>query len=229
MPPLRYDLVRQLARDFPSIRITLNGGISSFADVQKIRNEFVDSSLDGVMAGRWVLKRPLDMRLLDSDALFSHWVRGSIGSFREVEAQQVHSLVEVIQLYGAYASREVVEGALLSETVLPLLLVTEQLKDDFSSYSADTDTQLDEALVVEPVMIALTCLDYSELWDIFEVVYDTMLTITSIASPSSYRMLSGVPYKQYESESPPFRKLSSVFKSILGTKVVNKVLRNRAE
>jgi tRNA-dihydrouridine synthase len=29
VPPLRYDFVRQLASNFPSLRITLNGGVRS--------------------------------------------------------------------------------------------------------------------------------------------------------------------------------------------------------
>jgi tRNA-dihydrouridine synthase A len=56
VPPLRYDVVRRLARDFPSLTIVLNGGL---VDWDSIEREL--AFVDGVMLGRaayhdpWVL------------------------------------------------------------------------------------------------------------------------------------------------------------------------------
>lgn len=67
VPPLRYDLVFQLKRDFPHLQIAINGGI-----------ETLDASLDllkqvdGVMLGREVYHNPyllaeVDRRIFDDD------------------------------------------------------------------------------------------------------------------------------------------------------------------
>ena len=47
IPPLRYDVVRRLKRDFPSLTIVLNGGIADYAAIER---ELV--YVDGVMVGR---------------------------------------------------------------------------------------------------------------------------------------------------------------------------------
>ena len=47
VPPLRYDVVRQLKRDFPSLTIVLNGGLSAWESIER-ELAFVD----GVMLGR---------------------------------------------------------------------------------------------------------------------------------------------------------------------------------
>ena len=47
IPPLRYDFVYQLKHDFPDCHISINGGITTIADMQKHLN-----SVDGVMIGR---------------------------------------------------------------------------------------------------------------------------------------------------------------------------------
>jgi len=47
VPPLRYDFVQRLKRDFPSLTIVLNGGL---ADLASIETQL--SQVDGVMLGR---------------------------------------------------------------------------------------------------------------------------------------------------------------------------------
>ena len=47
VPPLRYEVVRQLKRDFPALTIVLNGGLT---DWDVIEREF--GHIDGVMLGR---------------------------------------------------------------------------------------------------------------------------------------------------------------------------------
>ncbi len=53
IPPLRYELVYQLKRDFPQLEILINGGIQSIASCQEHLTQ-----VDGVMVGREAYQRP---------------------------------------------------------------------------------------------------------------------------------------------------------------------------
>lgn len=53
VPPLRYDMVHQLKRDFPHLLITINGGISSTSQVLQQLQQ-----VDGVMVGREAYHNP---------------------------------------------------------------------------------------------------------------------------------------------------------------------------
>ncbi len=48
IPPLDYDLVLAMKREFPKLRISINGGITTLAQAKA----FLDQGLDGVMVGR---------------------------------------------------------------------------------------------------------------------------------------------------------------------------------
>ena len=67
VPPLRYDIVRQLKRDFPDLTIAINGGIKTLDEAQ----DFL-TGLDGVMIGReayhnpWMLAEA-DQRIFGDD------------------------------------------------------------------------------------------------------------------------------------------------------------------
>ncbi len=54
IPPLRYDVARQLKADFPALTIVVNGGLDSDAAVQAQ----LDAGLDGVMVGRAAYHNP---------------------------------------------------------------------------------------------------------------------------------------------------------------------------
>ena len=60
IPPLNYSWVYQLKKDFPYLKITINGGIESCEDVKK-HLEFVD----GVMMGRSIYHNPFLLREID--------------------------------------------------------------------------------------------------------------------------------------------------------------------
>lgn len=64
VPPLRYDLVMQLANEMSHLDIVLNGGVSSIPDVRVHEG----SGLAGVMSGRWCLRSPFDLLTLEPDA-----------------------------------------------------------------------------------------------------------------------------------------------------------------
>jgi tRNA-dihydrouridine synthase A len=53
VPPLRYDLVYQLKKDFPQLEIIMNGGITSLAQAEDMLQ-----NVDGVMMGREVYHNP---------------------------------------------------------------------------------------------------------------------------------------------------------------------------
>ena len=62
VPPLRYDIVRQVKQDFPTLKICINGGIT---DPRSVINEFDD--LDGVMIGREAYHNPYSFATVDAD------------------------------------------------------------------------------------------------------------------------------------------------------------------
>ena len=53
VPPLRYDVVFKLKRDFPQLEIVINGGITTLAQSVELLNH-----VDGVMLGREVYQNP---------------------------------------------------------------------------------------------------------------------------------------------------------------------------
>jgi tRNA-dihydrouridine synthase A len=67
VPPLRYDVVHRLKRDFPDLTIVLNGGLTAWPAIERELD-----TVDGVMLGRaayhdpYVLA-PVDWRLFDVD------------------------------------------------------------------------------------------------------------------------------------------------------------------
>ena len=62
IPPLRYEVVRQIKRDFPHLTIILNGGIKS---IPTIENEI--SFVDGVMIGREAYSNPYFLAVIQAN------------------------------------------------------------------------------------------------------------------------------------------------------------------
>lgn len=60
IPPLRYDAVYRLKRDFPQLEIILNGGVKTAADIDLHLQE-----VDGVMLGREAYHNPYLMAVFD--------------------------------------------------------------------------------------------------------------------------------------------------------------------
>jgi tRNA-dihydrouridine synthase A len=67
VPPLRYDVVRQIKQDFPHLTIIINGGIKSVADVDE-HLKFVD----GVMIGREAYSNPYFLAELEKKFFSAH-------------------------------------------------------------------------------------------------------------------------------------------------------------
>ncbi|NIG99419.1 MAG: tRNA dihydrouridine(20/20a) synthase DusA [Buchnera aphidicola (Periphyllus acericola)] len=60
IPPLKYDYVYQLKKDFPHLKIIINGGIKSILEIKKHLK-----IVDGVMLGRKIYKNPLFLKKIE--------------------------------------------------------------------------------------------------------------------------------------------------------------------
>jgi tRNA-dihydrouridine synthase A len=90
-PPLRYDVIRQLAADFPELKFVINGGINSLDQAEPWFHE-----LHGVMIGREAYRDP--MMLAEVDRRF----HGS--------AEAPPSVEEIVRAYIPYVRARAAEG-----------------------------------------------------------------------------------------------------------------------
>jgi tRNA-dihydrouridine synthase A len=95
IPPLNYDYVYRLKREFPKLPIILNGGIQDRVTAQAA----IDQGLDGVMLGRAAYHRPALLAELESQLIDPDW--------REPD------LYDVLHRVTAYAKRELPKGVRL--------------------------------------------------------------------------------------------------------------------
>jgi tRNA-dihydrouridine synthase A len=69
IPPLRYDVVLQLRREFPDLQLIVNGGITTSAEVVAHL-----SSFDGVMIGRQAYQQPYWLSELHREIQDANWI-----------------------------------------------------------------------------------------------------------------------------------------------------------
>jgi len=94
IPPLRYDYVYRLKRDYPELHIVLNGGVSSLSEVSEHLNH-----VDGVMLGRSVYHNPFILK--DIDRQFYH----------DNQDQRLNlSRKQILEQYYPYIEKELVGG-----------------------------------------------------------------------------------------------------------------------
>jgi tRNA-dihydrouridine synthase A len=91
IPPLRFDLVQRLRRDFPELTLVVNGGIRTLNEVERQL-----SSFDGVMIGREAYQNPYLLAELHR-------------RFCEPEAQ-LPRRANVLHQYAQYVGKQVLEG-----------------------------------------------------------------------------------------------------------------------
>ncbi|PND35770.1 tRNA dihydrouridine(20/20a) synthase DusA [Achromobacter pulmonis] len=101
IPPLRYDVVRQLKRDFPDCTFVLNGGLADAEQSVRAAGDF-----DGIMLGRAAWHTP---RVL-SEISLQLWPSLRLPS----DAQVVDAMTE-------YAARQVARGVPLRVMTRPML------------------------------------------------------------------------------------------------------------
>jgi tRNA-dihydrouridine synthase A len=94
IPPLRYEMVHRLKRDFPDLRIVLNGGLAAQGEIAKQL-----ALVDGVMLGRAAYHDPWLLAAVDAQL------------FPATSPRRARS--EVVRAMIGYATRELGRGAAL--------------------------------------------------------------------------------------------------------------------
>lgn len=101
VPPLKWDTVYRLKRDFPHLRIILNGGVKTLAHVR----EGLEHT-DGVMIGREAYQNPWFLSEIEKDTL---------------GAQKLRDRDAVVEAMTAYAEREMEKGVKLKDITRHIL------------------------------------------------------------------------------------------------------------
>lgn len=101
IPPLRYDVVAQLKKDFPDALFILNGGINQLEQSKDLLEQF-----DGIMIGRAAWHEPYLLR----DMSLHLWPDVPVADNAEVMRQM-----------SAYAEKAMSEGAPLRAVIKPML------------------------------------------------------------------------------------------------------------
>ena len=95
IPPLDYELVYQLKRDFPELEVIINGGIKTLAESQQHLNQ-----VDGVMVGREAYSNPYILAGVDSQLY--------------ADQRMVLSREQVLQKYLDYCAEQLQQGTRLN-------------------------------------------------------------------------------------------------------------------
>jgi tRNA-dihydrouridine synthase A len=98
IPPLQYDVVRQLRADFPGLTFIVNGGVRTLEDVVEHLEQF-----DGVMIGREAYANPYFLSLLHRAVVDPHW--------------PLPSRAEIVERYVPYVQDRLAEGHRLRSMV----------------------------------------------------------------------------------------------------------------
>jgi tRNA-dihydrouridine synthase A len=106
IPPLRYDVAHRVKRDFPALRIVVNGGIRTLEQAQEQL-----ALMDGVMIGREAYQNPYCL---------AAWQRALLGTGQLIPSRQ-----EVVRRLLPYVGRELAEG-------VPLRAITRHLMGLFN-------------------------------------------------------------------------------------------------
>lgn len=110
IPPLRYEWVHALARDFPGVRFELNGGITTLDEAF----EHVDRGLGGVMIGRAAYDDP--MMFAEADARLAQRAGRAVA-----ESSPLPSRLDVLHRLLPWVERSVAQGHRLSMVTRPML------------------------------------------------------------------------------------------------------------
>ena len=211
VPRLNYDFVEKIAADFPEMDVTLNGGIQSLSHLKTLQGRH-----QSVMAGRWCLRRPLD--LIGVEAL--------LGKDKGIESKLAERAVRQYVDYAVQMASSTKQQFTISDLCLPLFLIVEQLREDYD-YDFDYDCGKDgengydsKSLPEEPF------LSYDDIESLYRIIQDGVKQIESF---SKNKRDKKKPKIKENTDSINLKRLSSSFKTLVGTKVANKWKRNRSE
>ncbi|KAG8470626.1 hypothetical protein KFE25_009047 [Diacronema lutheri] len=227
VPPLRPEWVHRLARDFPNLRVTLNGGIGSLEGLGEGLGAAHDDGIDGVMAGRWPLRRPLDLWAVDDEPMLRH---GRALADEPRAARRARSRADAIGLYTTHVDECLSTGrASAAQLAPPLLLVVEQLRDDVRATVAATgDHAGGGARAREADALS------AEMPQLVAALRDA---VAILAPEPARRARAHAPWGGFELDAhddvvdaaPSIQELGRALSKVIGTKVANKLTRNRRE
>ena len=89
IPPLKYDYVYQLKKDFPNLNITINGGIKTI-DECKVHLKYVD----GVMIGRAAYENPFLIKDIDTEL---YGIESNVNSKKSILNQYLDYVEDKLQ------------------------------------------------------------------------------------------------------------------------------------
>lgn len=207
VPPLRYDYVHELAADMPELRVTLNGGLA-LDGPWRDEAAWGGGSLDGVMLGRSILRRPLDVWGVDSTPMTSARAPSRAAALERYARHTCRLL----------STRDHGRGAVhVADVLAPLALVAQQLVDEEDREETGSESGI---------------LDSAEQRDVFGAVWEASAAILSEstdgqkAPPPASMVLAEA---EANGEGLPMRKLTRMLGKGMGKKEANKLARNRAE
>lgn len=221
VPKLKFDMVRQVAKDFPNLKVTLNGGLHSLSQLIKEENINEESNISSFMAGRWILQRPLDLIAIEGWLLGNNQeqlgkrriVTGSAdnpGAFA-IAKEAIEDYFDFCIIQSTSAPTTLATPP-TSDLCLPLFLVVEQLREDFHD-----DDHKNEDQSATPAMLS-----FEQMESLYDLLQEGVSELNDCIK-------GGGNQKKKGSSSVNFKRLSTSFKSLVGTKVANKWKRNRAE
>jgi tRNA-dihydrouridine synthase A len=101
IPPLKYDVVRRLVRDFPGLTFSLNGGIDTLLQASHELDQC--KGLNGVMVGRGWVADPWSFSMADSVIFDS---KDSCDEGAADASSMPRNRLELLQQYGRHADEE---------------------------------------------------------------------------------------------------------------------------
>jgi tRNA dihydrouridine synthase A len=225
VPALDYHVVEEAAKDFGgAIKVTLNGGINNMEQLSRIHSVHIPH-IHSYMAGRWMLRRPLDLARVGFECDSSNSIAAESGcSPRSTAPQQEHTsrstttTFQAVEQYVDYVKENMYSSntasvPTLADLCLPLYLITKQLREDYNN---------NEYAVVDS---GSTCCRLLLPEKDIESIYDLLRETTEWLYDSTGTRLK----KRASVDFIEFKKISDSFKGLVGTKVANKWKRNRAE
>ena len=98
IPPLNYDVVKQLKKDFPKVHFSINGGIKTYEQIDEFLKE--EHGILGVMVGRMAYENP--------------WVLSDIDRRVYKLANPGLSRKEILKVWGKYCDKEIEKNVKMS-------------------------------------------------------------------------------------------------------------------
>lgn len=236
VPPLRLDFVRQAVQDFPNSRIIMNGGLTNVE--QLLSEQALCPRLTGFMAGRWMLRQPLDML----NVQFA--ITNKKSSLLSTDTNKMDKK-KVIEMYGDYASQELLRierqnGGYINleefaSVLMPIALLSYQIMYDYEialEHSNDgddisTNQALDNLLLFRYIVeVSIPLFATTKLFSISEL-NDLELKLKFYISDNSNSCGNALIDIEDDSLMRLYRK--HFLKKALGKKVLTKLKGNVSE